>query len=131
MFEKYKRKIIEASKKEIEAEVEKQKAEIYKEATKAAEDVLLQDPVFASAYQTKIEFEKRQRELDTVLNFGMTERVIRSLCDEAINKQVAVHITWPSWTDNNGNKQGGQMMTIQPLDQYEVMKKRVQQAIPF
>ena len=90
--------------------------EVYKEnlmrvATAQAQEVLLRDPVFAEAYKTKIEFEKRQRELDTVLDFGMTERVIRQLVEGAVAKQCVVTITWPSWLDENGGRCGGQIMS--------------------
>ena len=110
--------------------------EVYKEnlmrvATAQAQEVLLRDPVFAEAYKTKIEFEKRQRELDTVLDFGMTERVIRQLVEGALAKQVVVTITWPSWLDENGGRCGGQIMSIQPVDQYNVMKRRLEGSVPF
>ena len=101
------------------------------DATQKAQDLILQDPVFAAAYKTKIEFEQRQRELDTVLDFGMTERVIRQLIEGAVAKQVVVTITWPAWLDANGGRMGGQIMSIQPIDQYSAMKKRLEGSIPF
>ncbi len=125
-----------ALREEISAELKDQFAAkedaIYAGATDRAKELLLKDPIFAEAYRKKLEFDQHQRELDQVLDFGMTARVIEKLVEESTSRRVCVTITWPLVLGDDGVKTGGQVMTIQPQDEYQAMRKRVESmGVPF
>ena len=110
---------LDAIKAEMLQDVQVEREKIFQDA----QNKLMQDPLFASAWRQKQELEKAQYELNKVLDYGLTERVIRRLVQESEERQVTVTIRFPRVLGDDGIARGGEEIFIQPINKYEQMKK--------
>jgi len=115
----------------VKAALDKQAVDLLAQATDKAKELLLQDPVFHQAYQAKLQWDQHQRELDQVLNLGLTERVIRRLYEEVESRKIGTVIKFPIHDLGGGNFSGGEEIFINPVDPYEAMKRRMNGAPPW
>jgi len=99
-----------------------------KQAAAETEAKFLQDPVFKAAYEAQSKYNLQQEELRQVLDFGLTERVLRRLCENAVLQDVTVTIRFPVKADGRG----GEEVFITPRERYEELKKKVERTqLPF